>query len=161
MKQNVLYRTSFGKHLVVITALIAISLLMPVFALSPEPFLVLQDEKTLRIMVGTYLVAVGISGGTYLLFQILTYRKLIFVNNRITLVNLFGKEVTFDLDQLIKVTPSRAAYNFHVGPPHEKIFMLYCYMGPKRFEKTLEQISRKRMGRGTFTFEYGSTVKEF
>jgi hypothetical protein len=161
MEQNVLYQTPFGKHLVILAAMVALITLLPIFLLSPDPFSMLRNADILKIIGGTILLVMAISTGSYLLFQLWTYRKLIFVNNRVTLVNLFGKEVSFKLDHLVKVTPSRAAYIFHVGPPHEKVYILYCYMGPEKFERILEQISRKRMGTGSFTFEYGSTVREF
>ena len=155
-----IYRTPVLKH--IITLFIVSSLIMILFIVIFSPGIKNIDLIiSALITIRNYLIIVysALIGG-YLLQLVFSYQELYFFNEVITLRNIFGKKISCEIKKLVKVSQSRAAYNFHFEMPEEKIYALDCFYGPQKFEDVLFKIINQRIDkRNKIIFEYGKTQK--
>ena len=156
-----IYRTPVLKHIIVL--FIASSLIMIFMSAVFSP-----DIKNIDFIISALIAirnylfiiySVLIAG--YLFQLLFSYQELYFFNDVITMRNIYGKKVSCSIIQLVKVSQSRAAYNFHFEMPENKIYALDCFYSPEKFEAVLLKISDQRIDkRKKIIFEYGKTQKE-
>ncbi len=156
-----IYRAPVVKHITVLfIASSAIMVLMTALFLPGTKNIDLIISAVISIRNYLFFIYSVLIAG-YLFQLIFTYQELYFFNDVMTFRNIYGRKFSGSISQLVKISRSKAAYNFHFEMPGEKIYALDSFLGPEKFESVLLKITGQRIDCSKkIIFEYGRIQKE-
>lgn len=110
----------------------------------------------------SFLIGTAIFASLFLVTILGNYMEMGLCDHELDFKGLFGRNVSYRVDTLEKITTGRALYTFTFRVPEERLVNLYTYLSPDKLAGILEQIAEHREDPDhRFQFAYGNRDRTF